>query len=67
VAAVGVLEALATPLTTEDTIVVLERSARDEPAASLGPLCLVRVLRHGDTAISIYRPQDGGPTRVEPC
>ena len=68
VSAVGVLEALAaSPLTAEDTIVVLEHSARDEPAASLGPLRLVRVLRHGDSAISIYCPPGGGPTRVEPC
>ncbi|MDP9180416.1 MAG: RsmD family RNA methyltransferase [Chloroflexota bacterium] len=68
VAAVGVLEAVAaSPLTAEDTIVVLEHSARDEPAASLGPLCLIRVLRHGDSAISIYCPPGGGPTRVEPC
>ncbi|HEY8767418.1 MAG TPA: RsmD family RNA methyltransferase [Dehalococcoidia bacterium] len=68
VAAVGVLEALAaSPLTAEDTIVVLEHSVRDEPAASLGPLCLIRVLRHGDSAISIYCPPGGDPTRVEPC
>ncbi len=67
-AAIGVLEALAaSPLTGEGTIMVLEHSTRDEPAAGLGPLCLVRALRHGDSAVSIYCPPGGGPTGGEPC
>jgi 16S rRNA (guanine966-N2)-methyltransferase len=68
VAAIGVLEALAeSPVRGEDAIMVLEHSARHEPAAGLGPLCLVRVLRHGDSAVSIYRPPGGGPTGGELC
>jgi 16S rRNA (guanine966-N2)-methyltransferase len=68
VAAIGVLAALVvSPLRAEDAIVVLESSARDEPAASLGPLCLIRVLRHGDSAVSIYCPPGGGPTGGELC
>jgi 16S rRNA (guanine966-N2)-methyltransferase len=68
VAVVGVLEALAaSPLRDEDAIMVLEHSARHESAAGLGPLCLVRVLRHGDSAVSIYRPPGGGPTGGDLC
>jgi 16S rRNA (guanine966-N2)-methyltransferase len=68
VAAIGVLEALAaSPLTDEDTIIALEHSARDEPAVGLGPLCLTRVLRHGDSAVSIYCPPAGRPTGGKPC
>jgi 16S rRNA (guanine966-N2)-methyltransferase len=67
-AAVGVLQALAaSPLTGEETTMVLEHSARDEPAAGLGPLCLARVLRHGDSAVSIYCPPVGGLTGGERC
>jgi 16S rRNA (guanine966-N2)-methyltransferase len=68
VAAIGVLEALAeSPLRDEDAIMVLEHSARHEPAAGLGPLRLVRVLRHGDSAVSIYCPPGGGPIGGELC
>ncbi len=66
--AVGVLEALAaSPLTGEGTIMVLEHSSRDEPVAGLGPLCLARVLRHGDSVVSIYCPPGGNSTGGEPC
>ncbi len=37
------------------TVLVLEHAARDEPRGQLGGLALVRGLRHGDTAVSIYR------------
>ena len=37
------------------TVVVLEQSARREPPAQLGRLCLVSIRRHGDSAVSIYR------------
>ena len=67
-AAIGVLETLASSaLMGEGTIMVLEHSARDEPAAGLGPLHLARVLRHGDSAVSIYCPPGGRPTGGEPC
>ena len=66
-AAFGVLETLAaSPLACDDTIIVLEHSARDEPAGDLGRFCLTRVLRHGDSAVSIYCPPTGGPTGGEP-
>ena len=65
--AFGVLETLAaSPLACDDTIIVLEHSARDEPAGDLGRFCLARVLRHGDSAVSIYCPPAGGPTGGEP-
>jgi 16S rRNA (guanine966-N2)-methyltransferase len=67
-AAIGVLQALAaSPLTGENAMIVLEHSASDEPAAGLGALRLARVLRHGDSAVSIYGPPGGGPTGGEPC
>jgi 16S rRNA (guanine966-N2)-methyltransferase len=34
--------------------VVLEHSAREEPASRLGGLSLIRVRRHGDSAAAIY-------------
>ena len=37
------------------TILVLEHSARSEPAAAIGPLTLINSRRHGDSAVSIYR------------
>ena len=37
------------------TILVLEHSARSEPAAAVGPLALLNSRRHGDSAMSIYR------------
>ncbi|HEV8573234.1 MAG TPA: 16S rRNA (guanine(966)-N(2))-methyltransferase RsmD [Dehalococcoidia bacterium] len=38
-----------------NTIIVLEHSARAEPAAALGPFALANSRRHGDSAVSIYR------------
>ena len=49
------------PLVGDDTIVVLEHSARDEPAAELASLYLAKSLRHGDSAASIYCPMGGEP------
>lgn len=51
------LEALASSSLIEPgrTIIVLEHSAREEPRGALGPLSLVSVRRHGDSAVSIYR------------
>ena len=49
-----VAEFAASPLVSDDTVVVLEHSARDEPAAELGSLQLAKSLRHGDSAVSIY-------------
>jgi 16S rRNA (guanine966-N2)-methyltransferase len=40
----------------ENTTIVLEHGARDEPAGDLGPFHLHKVLRHGDSAVSIYTP-----------
>lgn len=37
------------------TILVLEHSSRVEPGGELGPFSLVKVRRHGDSAVSIYR------------
>ncbi len=65
--ALAVLQTLAgSPLACDDTIIVLEHSARDEPPGDLGRFCLGRVLRHGDSAVSIYCPPAGGPTGGEP-
>lgn len=51
----------ASPLVGDETVVVLEHSARDEPAAELGSLQLAKSLRHGDSAVSIYCPMGGEP------
>ncbi len=53
----AVLESLASSQLVEAgrTVIVLEHSAREEPAASLGEFGLVSVRRHGDSAVSIYR------------
>ena len=49
------VEALvAGPLLHPEAIIVLEHSARSEPAGELAALPLVRVRRHGDSAVSIY-------------
>lgn len=54
----AVLERLAaSPLVSEgETVIVLEHSARDEPNGGIGGFALGRVLRHGDSAVSIYTP-----------
>ena len=54
--AVSLLAELASSgLVQEGTVLVLERSAREEPRGELGKLSLVSVRRHGDSAVSIYR------------
>jgi 16S rRNA (guanine966-N2)-methyltransferase len=37
------------------TVLVLEHSSREDGPASLGELSEVKTLRHGDTAVSVYR------------
>lgn len=60
--AVAVLtEFAASALVGDDTVVVLEHSARDEPASELGNLQLAKSLRHGDSAVSIYCLTGGEP------
>jgi len=56
--AIGLLADLASsPLVSEETVLVLEHSARDEPRRKLGKLSLASVRRHGDSAVSIYRQE----------
>jgi 16S rRNA G966 N2-methylase RsmD len=56
----------ASPLLAAHATIVLEHSARDEPRGDLGRFHLAKVLRHGDSAVSIYlsagagSPQDSG-------
>ncbi len=38
-----------------ETVLALEHSSREEPPGKLRELSLVRMLRHGDSAVSIYR------------
>lgn len=54
--ALAVLESLASSglLDPEEAVLALEHSARQESRGSLGPLSLVNVRRHGDSALSIY-------------
>lgn len=40
-------------------ILVIEHSASQSPPDVAGRLCLERRRRYGDTALSIYRPEDG--------
>lgn len=50
-------------VTPHATIIALEHAARAEPEAGIGPFVLARVLKHGDSAVSIYVPaseQSGG-------
>lgn len=52
----SVLDSLAgSELITEGGTLVLEHSARDEPAGMMGKLRLISARRHGDSALSIYR------------
>ena len=53
----AVLEGLAASGKVEPgkTTIALEHSARGEPGAKLGPFTLVKTLKHGDTAVSLYR------------
>lgn len=55
--AVRVLESIggSTLVGKGKTILVLEHSARHEPSNALGALSLTKSLRHGDSAVSIYR------------
>lgn len=61
----GALSVLAgfaeSPLVGDETVMVLEHSAREEPAAVLGSFQLAKSLRHGDSAASIYCPTGGEP------
>ena len=43
-------------VSAENTTIVLEHSARDEPHGDVGAFRLGKVLRHGDSAVSIYTP-----------
>ncbi len=49
------------PLLASDGTIVLEHSARDEPRGDLGRLHLEKVLRHGDSAVSIYLAPGADP------
>lgn len=42
-------------VTQDESVIVLEHSAREEPKAALGWFSLVNSRRHGDSAVSIYR------------
>jgi 16S rRNA (guanine966-N2)-methyltransferase len=55
-AAWGLLEELASSgLVEAETVIAVEHSGRNEPRGDLGSYVLVKVLRHGDSAISIYQ------------
>jgi 16S rRNA G966 N2-methylase RsmD len=47
-------EFAASALVAAETVVVLERSAREEPAGEIGELSMINTRRHGDSAVSIY-------------
>ena len=51
---------LAAPLTTDDTVVVLEHAARDAAPEFAGALVRVRDRRSGDSALSFFRRADTG-------
>jgi len=55
--AMGVLERLASSRLVEQgrTVLVLEHRSSRTPPARLGPMRLVKTLRHGDSALSFYR------------
>ena len=55
--AIAALESLMPSLPVEAgrTVVVLGHSGREEAPAQLGPLSRLKLLRHGDSAMSIYR------------
>jgi len=57
VAALKALETLAgSPLVQPaGTVLALEHSSREEPPGKMGELSLAKMLRHGDSAVSIYR------------
>lgn len=41
-------------VTPGETTIAVEHSAKDEPRGDLGPFHLAKVLRHGDSAVSVY-------------
>ena len=47
-------EMASSALVDGETVLVLEHSAREEPAANIGSLSLINSRRHGDSAVSIY-------------
>jgi 16S rRNA (guanine966-N2)-methyltransferase len=54
--AAGLVESLASSeQVAPGAVLVLEHSAREEPRRALGPLSLLNLRRHGDSAVSIYR------------
>ncbi|MCI0818762.1 MAG: RsmD family RNA methyltransferase [Chloroflexi bacterium] len=57
-AAIALLERLAQSgaIDGDHGTIALEHSTREEAAAAIGPFLLVRSLRHGDSSVSIYRP-----------
>ena len=51
----GLMEKLGvSPILTEQSIVVVERSTRQVLGKTYGRISLVRELRHGDTTVSVY-------------
>lgn len=56
-AALLVMESLSSSALIERgrTILAMEHSARNEPPQEIGALSLIKSLRHGDSAVSIYR------------
>lgn len=66
--AADLLERLArSALVGDDATVVYEHAARDEPRGDLGPYALAKVIRHGDSAVSIYLPAALGANGGEHC
>jgi len=57
-AAITLLERLAQSgaIDGDQGTIAFEHSTREEAAAAIGPFLLVRSLRHGDSSVSIYRP-----------
>lgn len=66
--AIRVLESIAqSKLVSDDAVVVYEHGARTEPPATLGRFALIKQLRHGDSALSIYWPAANETTGGENC
>ena len=53
-AAADIDHLIAEPMLSSDAVLALEGPARNEPAKAIGGLELVKVLRHGGSAVSIY-------------
>jgi 16S rRNA (guanine966-N2)-methyltransferase len=57
----------ASRLVRPDAVIAVEHGSRSEPPAALGGFGLLKTIRHGDSAISLFRQNDDAEHGGAPC